>query len=279
MRNLSPRTQSTYVTRVSLFARLCGKSAVPTRSATAKCCSLSRRSLRPALPLSCHPAPGPRYPRGLACSPPAAQVSGPAQIHKGPAVPRLRGGISHRAILTAFLCGSCYTVGLGISAAVSLQPAAIDSRRMVLRVKPRKSRNDRYVMLSPRITGDPARLLVDCLPRGRVAVPWPPPRPHISAATQSTWSASRPSLRLDQVHHCAFAAMPSPSICSNPARSIVLLLGHHRMPNKRQLREAPASPTYKRVDRSQLPELRHDLLLPPRSSAGAWCAESPTGPT
>jgi site-specific recombinase XerD len=52
----------------------------------------------------------------------------------------------HRVILTV-----CYAAGLRISEAVRLTPAAIDSRRMVIRVAEGKGRKDRYVMLSPRL--------------------------------------------------------------------------------------------------------------------------------
>jgi integrase/recombinase XerD len=52
----------------------------------------------------------------------------------------------HRAILTA-----CYAAGLRISEAVALTPAAIDSKRMVLRVEQGKGQKDRYVMLSPKL--------------------------------------------------------------------------------------------------------------------------------
>jgi len=52
----------------------------------------------------------------------------------------------HRAILT-----TCYGAGLRISEAVALQPPAIDSKRMVLRVDQGKGKKDRYVMLSPKL--------------------------------------------------------------------------------------------------------------------------------
>jgi site-specific recombinase XerD len=52
----------------------------------------------------------------------------------------------HRAILT-----TCYAAGLRISEAVTLTPAAIDSKRMVLRVEQGKGKKDRYVMLSPKL--------------------------------------------------------------------------------------------------------------------------------
>jgi site-specific recombinase XerD len=54
------------------------------------------------------------------------------------------GMLKHRVILTV-----CYAAGLRISEAVRLGPAAIDSRRMVIRVAEGKGRKDRYVMLSP----------------------------------------------------------------------------------------------------------------------------------
>jgi integrase/recombinase XerD len=54
--------------------------------------------------------------------------------------------LKHRVILTV-----CYAAGLRISEAVRLTPAAIDSRRMVIRVDEGKGRKDRYVMLSPKL--------------------------------------------------------------------------------------------------------------------------------
>lgn len=52
----------------------------------------------------------------------------------------------HRTILT-----TCYAAGLRISEAVALTLAAIDSKRMVLRVEQGKGQKDRYVMLSPKL--------------------------------------------------------------------------------------------------------------------------------
>jgi site-specific recombinase XerD len=51
----------------------------------------------------------------------------------------------HRVILT------CYAAGLRISEAIRLTPLAIDSERMTIRVEQGKGRQDRYVMLSPRL--------------------------------------------------------------------------------------------------------------------------------
>ena len=54
--------------------------------------------------------------------------------------------LKHRMILTV-----CYATGLRISEAVRLRPAAIDSKRMVIRVEVGKGRKDRYVMLPPKL--------------------------------------------------------------------------------------------------------------------------------
>jgi len=56
--------------------------------------------------------------------------------------------LKQRMVLTV-----CYATGLRISEAVHLTAAAIDSKRMVIRVEQGKGRKDRYVMLSPRLLG------------------------------------------------------------------------------------------------------------------------------
>src|SRR5665213_2444770 len=54
--------------------------------------------------------------------------------------------LKHRMVLTV-----CYATGLRISEAIRLTPAAIDSKRMVIRVEHGKGRKDRYVMLPPKL--------------------------------------------------------------------------------------------------------------------------------
>ena len=54
--------------------------------------------------------------------------------------------LKHRVMLTV-----CYATGLRISEAIRLKPAAIDSKRMVIRVEQGKGRKDRYVMLPPKL--------------------------------------------------------------------------------------------------------------------------------
>ena len=56
--------------------------------------------------------------------------------------------LKHRMVLTV-----CYATGLRISEAVRLRPAAIDSKRMVIRVEQGNGRKDRYVMLPPTLLG------------------------------------------------------------------------------------------------------------------------------
>ena len=54
--------------------------------------------------------------------------------------------LKQRVVLTV-----CYATGLRISEAVHLTAAAIDSKRMVIRVEQGKGRKDRYVMLPPKL--------------------------------------------------------------------------------------------------------------------------------
>jgi integrase/recombinase XerD len=85
--------------------------------------------------------------------------------------------LKHRMILTV-----CYATGLRISEAVRLKPAAIDSKRMVIRVEQGKGRKDRYVMLPPKLLD----MLRDYWKRthpGRVAVSRSRPGQPISPLT------------------------------------------------------------------------------------------------
>jgi integrase/recombinase XerD len=54
--------------------------------------------------------------------------------------------LKQRVMLTV-----CYATGLWISEAIRLKPAAIDSKRMVIRVEQGKGRKDRYVRLPPKL--------------------------------------------------------------------------------------------------------------------------------
>ena len=159
VRNLSPRTQSTYLLPVSLFARYFGQSPhllgaeqirdyqvflatekmlAPGSIGTAVCALrfLYRVALGKSWDIE-EILPAPRQPHKLPVVPSPEEV---LQFLDCVA------GILHHAILTV-----CYAAGLRISEAISLRPTDIDSGRMVVRVDQGKGRKDRYVMLSPRL--------------------------------------------------------------------------------------------------------------------------------
>jgi len=159
VRNLSPRTQESYVWQASLFARHCGKSPallgpeeirayqlylVNEKKLAANSILLATAALRflhrvtlqknwtwpQVLPL-------PRRPRQLPV------ILSPEEVVRflGCVMGRKR-----HAVLT-----SCYAAGLRLSEALHLKPTDIDRQRMVLRVEQGKGRKDRYVMLSPKL--------------------------------------------------------------------------------------------------------------------------------
>ena len=159
VRNLSPRTQSTYLMQVSLFARHFGQSPAllgPEQIRNYQLFLTNRKKMSPSSITVAVAAlrflyqvtlkrgwdiersiPSPKRPRKLPV------VASPEEVlHFLDCAP----GLKHRAILTA-----CYAAGLRVSEAVSLQPADIDSRRQVIRIHQGKGRKDRYVMLSPRL--------------------------------------------------------------------------------------------------------------------------------
>ena len=159
IRNLSPHTQASYIGQVSLFARHFGKSPEllgPEQIRDYQLFLTTEKQLAPgsiSIAVSAlrflyrvtlrkgwdipEVLPAPKQPRKLPVVPSPEEVG------------RFLGCVAntrHRAILTC-----CYAAGLRISEAVSLRPADIDSRRMVVRVEQGKGRKDRYVMLSPRL--------------------------------------------------------------------------------------------------------------------------------
>jgi site-specific recombinase XerD len=159
VRNLSPHTQATYLHQVARFAchfrqshealgpeeirayqvyltvekRLAPSSIL---TAVAALRFLYRVTLKRAWPVA-DLIPAPKKPRTLPI------VLSRTEVQRFLAtVPSLK----HRTILSV-----CYAAGLRISEAVRLQPADIDSQRMVLRVTQGKGQKDRYVMLSRRL--------------------------------------------------------------------------------------------------------------------------------
>jgi site-specific recombinase XerD len=159
VRNLSENTQESYVQQVSLFARyfnrspellgpeqirayqvhLTNEKKLSTGSimvATAALRFLYRATLKKDWSFT-DVIPVPKKPQTLPV------VLSPEEVMQFLECVRSR---KHRAILT-----TCYAAGLRISEAIALTPAAIDSKRMVLRVEQGKGKRDRYVMLSPRL--------------------------------------------------------------------------------------------------------------------------------
>ena len=151
VRNLSPRTQSTYVQQVSLFARHFGKSPhllAPEQIRDYQVFLTTAKQLAPSSIGTAGSALRFLYRVTLGKDwdipeiPPA-----PKQPSKLPVVSSVEevahfldcvSSTRHRAILTC-----CYAAGL--------RPATIDSRRMVVRVEQGEGDKDRYVMLSPRL--------------------------------------------------------------------------------------------------------------------------------
>ncbi len=161
IRNLSQRTQTTYVEQVARFARHFGKSPellgpaeirswrlhlAENKRLAASSISVTVAALRFLYTVTLRQPwvveddiPTGRRPQKL------PNVLSPEEVAAFlDAVENQR----YRVILTV-----CYAAGLRVSEAVRLKPAAIDSRRMVIRVEAGKGRKDRYVMLSPRLLG------------------------------------------------------------------------------------------------------------------------------
>ena len=159
VRNLSPCTQDTYIRQVSLFARHFGKSPEllgPEQIREYQVHLATGKRLAPgSIPVAVaalrflyrvtlqkdwnipEVLPTPKLPAKLPVVPSPEEA-----VSILDADPILR----NRVVLT-----TCYAAGLRISEAVSLHPADIDSRRMVVRVEQGKGGKDRYVMLSRRL--------------------------------------------------------------------------------------------------------------------------------
>lgn len=159
VRNLSPRTQETYLLQVSLFARHFGRSPDQLGPEQIRAYQLHLTNQKKlatssillavaALRFLYHVTlqkkwnlrdmiPAPRKPQKLPV------VLSPEEVCR---FLSCAGDIKENAILT-----TCYAAGLRVSEALHLKLADIDSQRMVLRVEQGKGQKDRYVMLSPKL--------------------------------------------------------------------------------------------------------------------------------
>jgi integrase/recombinase XerD len=249
VRNFSPHTQAAYVQQITQFARhfrrspdtlgpeeirayqvylTTEKRLAPSSILTAVAALrfLYRVTLKRAWPVA-DLIPAPKKPRTLPI------VLSRTEVQRFLAtVPSLK----HRTILSA-----CYAAGLRISEAVRLQPADIDSQRMVLRVTQSKGQKDRYVMLSPR--------LLELL------------RTWWRVATPRTWlfpgtRAGRPITPHALRHAFAVHLLEG----GTDVRTIQLLLGH---------RSLTTTARYLRIATSTVCSTRSPFDLLPRSSTPA----------
>ncbi|MBM3744562.1 MAG: integrase [Acidobacteria bacterium] len=159
VRNLSPRTQESYLFQAGLFARhfhrspaLLGPEEIRAyqlyltneKKLAPNSILLAVAALRFLYQVTLHKKwtlpevlPLPRKPQKLPV------VLSPEEVRRFlDCVESAKQG----AVLT-----TCYAAGLRISEAVRLKPSDVDSQRMVLRVEQGKGQKDRYVMLSPRL--------------------------------------------------------------------------------------------------------------------------------
>ena len=242
VRNLSPRTQSTYLLQVSLFARHFGQSPALLGREQIRNYQLFLTNRKKMAPSSITVAvaalrflyqvtlkrgwdlgqsiPSPKQPRKLPV------VASPEEVlHFLDCAP----GLKHRAILTA-----CYAAGLRVSEAVSLRPADIDSRRRVIRIHQGKGRKDRYVMLSPRLLAVLRDYWRTFRPTSRQWL-FPGASPAHPLTTKAVGLACHKALRLSRLskpltphslRHCFAVHLLE---AGTDIRTIQLLLGHRSL--------------------------------------------------
>ena len=192
VRNLSPRTQSTYLMQVSLFARHFGQSPALLGREQIRNYQLFLTNRKKMSPSSITVAvaalrflyqvtlkrgwdieqsiPSPKRPRKLPV------VASPEEVLR---FLDCAPGLKHRAILTA-----CYAAGLRVSEAVSLRPTDIDSRRQGHSHPPGQGPQGSLRHALAPVAGCPARLLANppsrqspvALPGGLTRTAPSPPR-------------------------------------------------------------------------------------------------------
>jgi len=164
------------------------------------------------------------------------------------------GILKHRAVFMV-----CYGAGLRIAEAVSLKPAHIDSKRMLIRVEQGKGAKDRYVPLSPRLLA----VLREYWRRQRPLGPWLFPaiksHKHISPATIQ--QVCRESALLAGIDKRVTAHTLRHSFATHllengeDIRVIQVLLGHKRIDTTaRYIRVSPAKIAATASPLDRLPE-------------------------
>ena len=158
LRNLSPRTIDTYISRVGTFARHFGRSPEvlgPEDVRTYLLHLVQEKHVSWSVYNQTVAALRFVYEVTLERQGVMQRIRCPKQPKKLPVVLSLDEterffaailGLKHRAILM-----TAYAAGLRISEVVSLRIDDIDSKRMVIRIRQGKGGKDRYVMLSPRL--------------------------------------------------------------------------------------------------------------------------------
>lgn len=281
VRNLSPRTQESYLFQVSRFARhfnqspallgpeeirayqiyLTKEKKLATNSillATAAMRFLYRVTLQKKWSLP-EVMPLPRKPQKLPV------VLSPAEVLRFLACVR---GRKEPAILT-----TCYAAGLRISEALRLKPTDIDSHRMVIRVEQGKGHKDRYVMLSPKLLETLRSYWRVQRPRHWLFPGDTPGRPLTPDAAQKACREARLRAGIAKpvtphlLRH-AFAVHLLES--GADIRTIQLLLGH---------RDLATTARYLRISTSKVCSTTSPLdLLPRPDSSLAPAAGAPPGP-
>ncbi len=240
LRNLSPRTQATYILQVSLFARHFHRSPetlgpeqirayqvflVNQKKLAPNSVSLAVAALRFLYKITLQKQwtfaeviPAPKKPQKLPV------ILSPEEVLRFLACVH---NVKQHAILT-----TCYAAGLRVSEAVHLKPADIDSQRMVIRVEQGKGMKDRYVMLSPKLLETLRRYWRAARPKDWLFPGDLPGRPitkdAVEGACQKAWFRSRiPKPITPHALRHAFAVHLLES--GTDVRIIQLLLGHRSL--------------------------------------------------
>ena len=159
VRQLSPHTQRAYVNNIAQFARHFGQSPAARGPEEIRAYQVYLTTDRKLAPSSIGLAVSAlRFLYGVTLNKPwriDAVIPAPKKPQTLPVVfspeevVQFLDSVTHRMHRT--ILTTCYAAGLRISEAIRLTAPAIDSQRMVLRIRLGKGQRDRYVMLSPKL--------------------------------------------------------------------------------------------------------------------------------